>query len=116
MRVVVKEPHKNGEVRELEDICAINQFVGNVDENGKGYDHGGTDIRNEIAKGIDMYVKEDAAYHPDLEGNLWSFNDMYLLCGNIVFAGYDPNVKSGACSLTDEQIETVMQFIERQKA
>ena len=118
MRVIVKRPHMEPEITEVEGISAINQLVGNVDEAGNGWNHGGTDIRMAIFKGIDQYVKDDAANNLSLEENLWDRRGMCVFCGTIVFAGYDNEIRTncGACSLTDEQIEKCLDYIEQQKA
>lgn len=121
MRVIVKHPGMEPEVIEVESIQAINKLVGNVDEDGNGWDHVGSDERQEIGSGIDgvdIYCRFNAAFNIELKENLW-FNDNHLLCGTVVFAGYDNKNKKtnyGACSLTDEQIENCLTYIGRQKA
>ncbi len=116
MRVIVKQPGLEPKIMEVDDICAINKLVGNVDDAGNGWDRVGSDVRTGIAPGIDEYVKDDAANNKTLEGNLWSSNDTILYRGTIVFAGYDRDNKTdfGACSLTDEQIEFCLDYIKRQ--
>ena len=118
MRVIVKYPGKEPEVMEAEGIRDINKLVGNVDEQGNGWDHTSSDIRSFIADGIDEYVKANAAYNPELEPNLWSSDDFNVWCGTVVYTGYDSEKPTdcGACSLTDEQIEFCLSYIERQKA
>lgn len=118
MKVIVKHPGKEPEITEVDGIAAINKLVGNVDENGNGRDHAGSDVREAIADGIDEYVKENAAYNTELERNLWSSNNFSLFCGTVVFAGYNRENRAdcGACSLTDEQIAFCLAYIERQKA
>ena len=117
MKVIVKKPGLEPEICEVNGIVEINQLVGNVDENGIGYNCGGTDIRMHIGKQVDMYVKDDSANNFDYKPNLWSRNDSYVLHGTIVFAGYDKNIRDedGACSLTDEQIDYCLKYIVKQK-
>lgn len=116
MKVVIKKPGKDGEIAEVEGLSAINKICGNVDENGNGKNRTSSDMRCQIYKGVDMYVKEDAINSVDLGGNLWAPGDMYVLFGNIVFAGYDEHAEGcGVCSLTDEQVQKVFDFIARQK-
>lgn len=117
MKIVVKKPGKDAEICEVSNIQAINEIVGNVDTDGKGYDYTGSDIRMTIAPGVDMYLNEKAAFNYEQEENLWAPSNNVLYFGNLVFAGYDPGDRDnyGASSLTDEQIETVLQFIEKQK-
>ena len=118
MRVIVKHPGMEPEVIEVESIQAINKLVGNVDEDGNGWDHVGSDERQGIAPGVDKYMKSDAVFNSELEGNLWSSSGASLICGTIVFAGYDNDQKTdyGACSLTDEQIKYCIEYIYNQMA
>lgn len=117
MKIVVKKPGADAEIREEASIQAINKIVGNVDLNGNGYDYASSDIRMTIAPGIDMYVNENAARNYDQGENLWAPSNNVMFFGNVAFAGYDPDARdnNGASSLTDEQIQTVLQFIQRQK-
>ena len=117
MKVIIKEPGKNPVITEVEDMVTINKIVGNVDGNGNGVDTTGSDSRGSIGKGIDQYNKDDALNNLRLDGNLWNQYDTGVLCGNIVFAGYDPNSKAnfGAVSLTDEQIKYCLEYIEERR-
>lgn len=116
MKVIVKRPGKDGEIAEVEGLPEINKICGNVDDKGNGINRAGSDIRMRIYSGVDMYVKEDAINNFDLEENLWAPGDMAVLFGNAVFAGYDEKVGGyGVCSLTDEQIQVVFDFIARQR-
>jgi hypothetical protein len=116
MIVIVKEPGKHFEKRDVEGIEEINRLVGNVDENGKGVNYGSSDTRDFIAPGIDMYCNANALYNNDLEPNLWNKSDTGVLCGTVVFAGYDQEdtMNAGAVSLKEEQIEIISSFINKQ--
>ncbi len=118
MLVVVKEPGLEPEIREVNGISEINKIVGNIDEDGNGYNHGGSDIREPIGKGVDIYMYGAAVYNLDFgESNLWTQNNRGVICGTVVFAGFDPDdsSNSGACSLTEEQIEHCRMYIDKQK-
>ncbi len=114
MKIIVKKPGKPYELCEVSGISEINKLVGNVDSDGNGYNHGGSDIREPIGKDVDMYVKEDAGWNADFRPNLWHPNGFVKYCGTVAFAGYDSDSydECGACSLTDEQIGYCAQFIE----
>ena len=117
MRILVKYPGKAPEVIEVEGMRDINKLTGNVDADGNGVYDTGTDYRTSIGPGVDLYCKTNAAYNTDLEPNLWNANNFILLCGTIVFAGYDDTCieNFGACSLTDEQIEYCRMFAAKQQ-
>ena len=116
MKVIIKRPGKNGEIAEVEGLSEINKICGNVDSDGNGLDRTSSDIRMEIYRGIDMYVKEDAINRKELGANLWAPGDGFVLFGNSVFAGYDEKLEGcGVCSLTDEQVQKVMEFIAKQE-
>ena len=111
MKVIVKRPGLDYEICELESISKINELVGNVDENGNAYNHGGSDIREAIAKNIDMYMNESALFNNKLKPNLWNQSDSALICGTVVFAGHDKDNHAKACSLTQEQIDYCKEYI-----
>ena len=116
MKVIIKRPGEDGEIAEVEGLPEINKICGNVDSDGNGVNRLNSDIRMEIYRGVDMYVKEDAINNFDLEQNLWTPGNGNVLFGNIVFAGYDEKLEGyGVCSLTDEQVQIVMDFIAKQK-
>ena len=116
MRVIIKRPGENGKIAEVAGLSEINKICGNIDGNGNGLDRASSDIRMEIDRGVDMYVKSDAINNFDLEENLWAPGNNAVFFGNIVFAGYDGQSEGdGVCSLTDEQVQKVMDFIARQK-
>ena len=112
MKVIIKRPGEDGKIAEVAGLPEINKICGNVDSDGNGVNRTGSDMRMPIYSGIDMYVKEDAINNFDFEENLWAPGDGAVLFGNIVFAGYDGH---GICSLTDEQVQIVMDFIAKQK-
>lgn len=116
MKVIIKRPGESGKIVEVTGLSEINKICGNVDSDGNGVNRTSSDIRMGIHSGIDMYVKEDAINNFDLDENLWAPGDMAVLFGNIVFAGYDGQLEGyGVCSLTDEQVQIVMDFIAKQK-
>lgn len=118
MKVIIKKPGEKAEIYEVSGIQEINKLVGNIGDNGEGYNYVGSDIRQNIGRHIDMYVKEDAIFNPELKENLW-VTDYALVCGTIIFAGYDKNNLEkdyGACSLTAEQIEYCLNFIAKKEA
>lgn len=116
MKVIVKRPGEDGEIVEVEGLSEINKICGNVDDEGNGINRTSSDIRMQIYRGVDMYVKEDAINNFELKRNLWAPGDMAVLFGNVIFAGYDEKAEGcGVCSLTDEQIQKVFDFIARQK-
>ncbi len=118
MKVIVKHPRMDPEVTDVDGISAINKLIGNTDAKGNGLGYTGSDVREPIAPGIDIWVNANGVYNNALKGNLWSSDDMRLFCGTVVFAGYDGNnkVDAGACSLTEEQIRWCLAHIEKQKA
>ena len=113
MRVICKKPKCDAELIEVAGIEEINKLVGNVDENGNGVNGASSDIRCGVLGGVDLYMKEDAVFNTALEGNLWTRNDNAIVCGTVVFAGYDDNKyeDSGAASLTDEQVRECERYI-----
>ena len=112
MKVILKKPKMDPEVIDVENLCAINKLVGNLDESGNGLNFAGSDERMSIAQGIDMYVKSDANFNTSLKANIWTKDGFTLICGPVVFAGYNKGV---VCSLTEEQIKVCIAFIEEQK-
>ena len=116
MKVIIKRPGEAGKIAEVEGLPEINKICGNVDSDGNGVNRASSDIRMEIDSGVDMYVKSDAINNFDLEENLWAPGNNAVFFGNIVFAGYNGKLESyGVCSLTDEQVQKVMDFIAKQK-
>ena len=116
MKVIIKRPGEAGKIAEVEGISEINKICGNVDSNGNGLDRPISDIRMEIERGVVMFVKSDAINNFALEKNLWAPGDGAVVFGNIVFAGYDRQLEGyGVCSLTDEQVQKVMDFIAKQE-
>ena len=116
MKVIIKRPGEDGKIAEVAGLPEINKICGNVDSDGNGVNRTSSDIRMAIYRGVDMYVKEDAINNFDFEENLWAPGDGAILFGNIVFAGYDGQAGGyGVCSLTDEQVQKVMDFIAKQK-
>ena len=116
MKVIIKRPGEDVKIAEVAGLPEINKICGNVDSDGNGLDWASSDIRMEIDSGVDMYVKSDAINNFDLEENLWAPGNNAVLFGNIVFAGYDSQLRGyGVCSLTDEQVQKVMDFIAQQK-
>ena len=117
MKVIVKNPGLDPGLCEVSGITEINKLVGNVDENGNGVNDVNSDMRTDIGRNVDMYMNEHAAFNTKLEGNLWSPNNSTLFCGTIVFAGYSQDnckVDFGACSLTQDQIDFCLDYINRQ--
>ena len=112
MKVILKKPKMDPEVIDVENICAINKLVGNLDDLGNGLKTVGSDTRMLIAPGIDMYTKDDANFNQSLEANIWTEDGFGLICGSIVFAGYNKGV---VCSLTEKQIKKCISFIEKYK-
>ncbi len=118
MKVIVKAPGLNPEVCEVSGIVEINKLVGNVDKKGDGYNYVYSDMRTNIGKSVDIYMNEYAAFNVELEGNIWSPSDSVLFCGTVVFAGYSQDnckVDAGACSLTQEQIDFCLDYINKQE-
>ena len=116
MKVIIKRTGENGKIADVEGLSEIKKICGNIDSNGNGLDRASSDIRMEIDSGIDMYVKSDAINNFALEENLWAPGNNAVLFGNIVFAGYNGRLEGyGVCSLTDEQVQKVMDFIAKQK-
>ena len=116
MKVIIKRPGENGKIAEVAGLPEINKICGNVDSDGNGLDWASSDIRMEIDSGVDMYVKSDAINNFDLEENLRAPGNNAVFFGNIVFAGYDGQLEGyGVCSLTDEQVQKVMDFIAQQE-
>lgn len=115
MKVLIKRPHESLEVIEVSGLKEINKLTHNVDENGEGYETTGTDSRQGVFDGIDIYMNERAIFNSNLPENFWSNNGMSLYCGNVIFAGYDPQSggEYGVCSLTDEQIAYIRQNISK---
>lgn len=109
MRVIIKKPGEKPKTIEVLNLSEINKLVGNVDEDGNGWNHGGSDIRMLIGPGIDQYCKDDAISNVELGPNLWSYNDNAMYFGTVVFAGCDKNYD--LCSLTDEQIQYCLRYI-----
>lgn len=110
IKTIVKKPGATPEIVELEGISEINKIVGNVDEQGNGWNHAGIDTRMTIGPGIDQYCKADAINNFDFEQNLWNYFDSAVLFGNIIFAGWDHS-KSEICSLTEDQIQYCLDYI-----
>lgn len=116
MKVIIKRPGEDGKIAEVEGLPEINKICGNMDSNGNGLAMASSDTRMEIDDGVDMYIKTDAINNFDLDENLWAPNNNAVFFGNIVFAGYDSQLEGyGVCSLTDEQVQKVMDFIAKQK-
>ena len=113
MKVVIKKPNEALKVIDVEDLKEINKLLGNIDEDGNGISTTGSDYRQGIFEGIDMYVNKNAIFNADLQDNFWDVSGRNLYCGNVVFAGYNSeNTKNcGACSLTDEQIDYLIKNI-----
>lgn len=115
MKAVVKRPGERLSVIEVSGLEEINQIVGNVDENGKGYSFTGSDYRQEIFSGIDVHMNGNAIFNTELEQNFWDLSGNKLYCGNVIFVGYDPKSENpcGVCSLSDEQVEYIKNNIRR---
>ena len=113
MKVVVKKPGIEPEIIEVEDLRAINKLVGNLDESGEGLNHTGTEIREPIVNGIDVYTKSDALFNIELGQNLWDSRNSAVICGTVVFAGCNEN--NQVCSLTEEQIAYCLEYIKKQE-
>ena len=109
MKVLIKRPHASLEVIEVSDLKEINKLTHNVDENGEGLKSTGSDSRQSVFSGIDMYMNESALFNTSLPENFWDKNGNRLYCGNVIFAGYNPESGGayGECSLTEEQIEHI---------
>ena len=107
MKVVIKRPNEKLQIIEVKDLKEINKVLGNFVENGEVDSSTGSDYRQEIFKGIDMYVNKNSLFNPNLPKNFWDVNGNRLYCGNVIFTGYDSSTKKeyGVCSLTDEQID-----------
>ena len=112
MKVILKKPKMDPEVIDVENLCAFNKLVGNVDESGNGLNFVVSDERMSIAPGIAMYIKSDADFISSLEANIWTKNGSTLICGPVVFVGYNNGT---VCSLTEEQIKECISFIEEQR-
>ena len=110
IKIIVKKPGAMPEIVEVEGMCEINKIIGNVDEQGNGWNHAGTDARMQIGPGIDEYCKADAVNNFDFKKNLWNHFDNAVLFGNIIFAGWD-STKLDVCSLTDAQIKYCFEYI-----
>ena len=116
MKVVIKRPNEGMQVIEVSGLSEINKLVGNVDENGEGESSTGSDYRQGVFKGIDIHMNGNAIFSTKLPSNFWDTNGNYMYCGNVIFAGYNPESKLpyGVCSLTDEQIEYLKANISQQ--
>ena len=110
IKAIIKKPGVKPEIVELEGMCEINKILGNVDEQGNGWNYASSDTRMEIGLGIDEYCKEDAINNFNFEQNLWNHFDSAVLFGNIIFAGWDSS-KFEVCSLTNEQIKYCFDYI-----
>ena len=115
MKVIIKRPNESMQIIEVKNLKEINKLLGNIDENGEADSSTGSDYRQGIFKGIDMYVNGNALFNANLPKNFWDINGDRLYCGNVVFAGYDSNARKeyGVCSLTDEQIDYLMKNIRK---
>ena len=107
MKVIVKRPDEMLHFEEVSGLEEINQIVGNIDENGNGLNHMGSDICDEIFPGIEMYMKADALVNADLPKNFWNKKGNKLYFGTIVIVGYICANGYHVCSLTDGQIATL---------
>ena len=110
IKVIVKKPGAMPEIVELEGMSEINKIIGNVDEQGNGWNDASSDTRMEVGPCIDEYCKADAVNNFALEQNLWNHFDSAVLFGNIIFAGYD-STNYDLCSLTDAQIKYCFEYI-----
>ena len=110
IKVIVKKTGVMPEIVELEGMSEINKIIGNVDEQGNGWNYATSDTRMQIGLDIDEYCKADAINNFDFEQNLWDYFDNAVLFGNIIFAGWDSS-KSEVCSLTDDQIQYCFAYI-----
>jgi hypothetical protein len=64
-------------------------------------------------------MKDDAVFNAQLEDNLWNTSNNAIICGTIVFAGFNEKntkIEAGGCSLTEEQISYCLDFIDKQEA
>ena len=113
MKVVIKKPNEQLKIIEVKDLTEINKLLGNFNEKGEVDSSTGSDYRQGIFKGIDMHVNGSSLFNADLPKNFWDVKGNRLYCGNVIFAGYDPNARKeyGVCSLTDEQIDYLMKNI-----
>ena len=110
IKIIVKEPGVMPEIVEVEGMSEINKIIGNVDEQGNGWNYANSDTRMPIGPYIDEYCKADAMFNVNFEGNLWDDFDNGVLCGNIIFAGWDSS-QGKICSLTDDQIKFCFDYI-----
>lgn len=110
IKIIVKKPGVMPEIVEIEGMSEINKIIGNVDEQGNGWDYASSDTRMQIGPNIDEYCKADAINNFNFEENLWNHFDSAVLFGNIIFAGWDSS-KADVCSLTDDQIKYCFNYI-----
>ena len=114
IKTIVKKPGIGPEIVELEGMSEINTILGNVDEQGNGWDYASSKTRMQIGPGIDEYCKADAINNFNFEENLWNDFDSAVLFGNIIFAGWDSS-KRDICSLTDDQVKYCFDYIDSKK-
>ena len=118
MRIMVANPKTNPEICEVSSMDEINLIVKNFDADKVLSSRPDQDTCRSISNGIHLYCNKLASFNLNMEDNLWAPGDSDLLCGTVVFAGYDPNAIDtfGVCSLSDLQMQKVLEYITLQRA
>lgn len=104
MKVIVKYPNKDAEVKEIgddyEELSTICEGLIDV-------------VSLPTDSSIDIICNDEFLYN-GMEANIVMPETEGILAGPLVFAGYDPYT-GDTISLTDEQIVTAMRYINRNK-
>ncbi len=102
MKVVIKEPNKDMEVKNIKsNLKTLQNIVGGYIE--------GIYLSDKLSKNMIFAYGDEEAKFKNKKPNFWIYNQIDLVCGTAIFC--KDNGKGEETDLTDNDIELIKEFL-----